>query len=305
MAEEVDYDAITWPVQLTSKVHRSMYPFLDPSNPALSAKGKTVLITGVSGGIGRAIAEAWMIAGAKSIVLTGRNAEKLREVEEKLLAMGQGGTKIVVITADTTREEDAESLWKKAGAEVGRVDVLVNNAGSLTQALIGEGEPGKWWQDFEVNVKGVYLNVHHFLAQAPDGKGTVISVSTGTLADLYPNFSSYTPSKLAQTKFMEFLHTEQPGIRTFSVFPGLVATDMPPKQYLDFARDDPMLTGGLSLFLCTERAEWLRGSVVSVNWDIEEMEEHKTEILEEGLTKLAVWKAKFGKGGHPWGRGAC
>jgi NADP-dependent 3-hydroxy acid dehydrogenase YdfG len=58
----------------------------------------------------------------------------------------------------------------------------------------------------EVNVKGVYLNVHHFLKQAPDGNGTVITLSTGTLGDIYPDFGSYIPSKLAQTKFMEFLH---------------------------------------------------------------------------------------------------
>jgi NADP-dependent 3-hydroxy acid dehydrogenase YdfG len=57
----------------------------------------------------------------------------------------------------------------------------------------------------EVNVKDVYLNVHHFLKQAPDGKGTVITLSTGTLGDIYPDFASYIPSKLAQTKFMEFL----------------------------------------------------------------------------------------------------
>jgi hypothetical protein len=76
---------------------------------------------------------------------------------------------------------------------------------------------------------------------------------------------------------------------------------MPPKQYLDFALDDPMLTGGLSLFLCTERAEWLKGSMVSVNWDYEEMEEHEEEILEKRLTKLAFCDAKFGRSGHPLG----
>jgi hypothetical protein len=75
---------------------------------------------------------------------------------------------------------------------------------------------------------------------------------------------------------------------------------MPPKQYLNFALDDPMLTGGLSLFLSTDRAEWLRGTMVSVNWDYEEMEEHKDEILEKKLLKLAFTAAKFGKGGHPW-----
>ncbi|CAN9089703.1 hypothetical protein AA0114_g6495 [Alternaria tenuissima] len=301
MADQPDYNAITWPVQLTSKVHRKNNPLLNPSNPALSAAGKTVLITGATGGIGRAIAEAWRTAGAKAIVITGRNQKRLQEVVEKLEATVQDGTTVHSFgSIDITKEEDVATLWKKAGEAVGRIDVLVNNAGSLTQAMIGKGDPGKWWQDFEVNVKAVHLNVHHFLAQAPDGKGTVISVSTGTLGDMYPDFSSYIPSKLAQTKFMEFLHHEQPGIRTFSLFPGLVATDMPPKQYLEYALDDPMLTGGLSLFLSTERAEWLRGSMVSVNWDYEEMEMHKEEILEKRLTKLAFCDAKFGKGGHPW-----
>lgn len=75
---------------------------------------------------------------------------------------------------------------------------------------------------------------------------------------------------------------------------------MPPKIYLSYARDDPMLTGGLTLFLSTERAEWMRGTMVSVNWDIEEMEAHKEEIIGKKLTQLGFTGAKFGKGGHPW-----
>ncbi|KAL7774755.1 hypothetical protein CFE70_005669 [Pyrenophora teres f. teres 0-1] len=300
MTEQTDYDTITWPVQLTSKVHRSLYSFLEPTNPTLSAVGKTILITGVSGGIGRAIAEAWTIAGAKGIVITGRKMEVLREVAQKMENIAQGKTKIVVTATDVTSEDDIERLWAKAKQELGRIDVLINNAGSLTQAMIGENEPSKWWQDFEVNVKGVYLNVHHFLAQAPEPHGTIITISTGSLCDTYPNFSSYTPSKLAQTRFMEFLHAEQSQIRTFSVFPGLVATNMLPKKYWNFALDDPMLTGGLTLFLSTPRAEWMRGGMVSVNWDYEEMEEHKEEILDKGLIKLAFCNAEFGKGGHPW-----
>ncbi|KAF2727641.1 NAD(P)-binding protein [Polyplosphaeria fusca] len=303
MAEEVDYGMITWPAQLTEAVHRDMYPLLEPSNSDLSAEGKTVLITGVSGGIGKAIAEAWAIAGAAGIVITGRKADVLDEVAAKLRTFGKspGTTKVVVVPADITKESSVQKLWETAGAELGKIDVLVNNAGALTQALIGSLEPSEWWNDFEVNVKGVYLNTHFFLKQAPDGRGTIISVSTGTLGDIYPNFGSYIPSKLAQTKFMEFLHAEQPNIRAFSVFPGLVATEMPPKMYLDYALDDPMLTGGLSLFLSTPRAEWMRGCMVSVNWDIEEMETHKEEIIEEKLITLAFTKAKFGKGGHAWG----
>ena len=54
------------------------------------------------------------------------------------------------------------------------------------------------------------------------------------------------------------------------------------------------------MWFCTERAEWLRGGLVSVNWDYEEMEEHKEEILEKGLIRLASTGANFGKDRHPW-----
>lgn len=75
---------------------------------------------------------------------------------------------------------------------------------------------------------------------------------------------------------------------------------MVPTEYKKYAIDDTILRGGLTLFLCTERADWLRGSIVSVNWDFEEMEAHKQEIIEKKLLQLAFTNAQFRKGGHPW-----
>ena len=158
MADQIDYNAITWPVQLTNEVHRSLYPFLDPSNPSLSATGKSVLITGVSGGIGRAIAKAWMIAGAKGIAITGRKTNVLREVEEELRSMSQGRTKVTVLAADITNKEDVERLWAKAEEELGSIDVLINNAGSLNPTRIGQGEPSKWWRGFVRANKLIFMS---------------------------------------------------------------------------------------------------------------------------------------------------
>lgn len=310
MGEEIDYNIVNWQAQLTSKIYRDLYPLLDPyKNPALpaAAAGKTVLITGASGGIGRKIAEAWVVAGAAGVVITGRNADKLRSQEQRLQALSKERndnnevkTKILSIPVDVTNESDVARLWTLASQEIGRIDILINNAGSLTASKIGEGAPLDIWKHFETNVKGPQLMIHHFLAQPNFTGGTVIGISTGILGETYPNFASYIPSKLAAAKYMEYLHAEQPSVRCFSVFPGLVATEMPPKEYMDMARDDPMLTGGLSLLLCTERAEWLRGGMVSVNWDWEEMEQHKEEIVEKGLIRLGFTSARFGKGGHPW-----
>ncbi|KAI1452829.1 NAD(P)-binding protein [Annulohypoxylon moriforme] len=295
-----DLDAVTWPYQLTKDMHRELYPTLDPANPDLAAGGKTVLITGVSGGVGKAIAEAWSIAGASAIVLTGRKVDVLNDVAAKIKgAAKMPNVKIIVQPADLTSEASVKELWDRAAKDVGKIDVVISDAGAMNWFKIGEREPSEWWNDYEVNVKGPYMLCHYFLKQA-DGTGTFIFVGTGCVRSIFPNMSSYITSKLAQTKLMEFVHAEHPGIRTFTLLPGLLKTAMTAKDFLPFARDDPMLSGGLSLFLCTPRADWMRGCVMSVNWDIEEMEAHKEEIIREGRNKLAFLNARLGKGGHPW-----
>ncbi|KAF2854736.1 NAD(P)-binding protein [Plenodomus tracheiphilus IPT5] len=298
--DDTDLGAVTWVSQLTQTCHRSLYPHLDPSNQDLSATGKTVLITGVSGGVGRAIAEAWTLAGAEGIVITARRVDLLQDVEARLNEIGKGKTKVLVVRADIARDEDVAALWEQATKTMGPINVLINNAGSLNQAPAGEIEPTAWWQDFEVNVKAVYLNVHQFVKQSPSVEGTIITVTTNVLGECNAGFSSYTSSKLAQVKFMEFLHAEQPNIRSFSMIPGVIATDMVPEEYKKYAIDDPLLPGGLTLYLSTKKADWLRGNVISVNWDFDEMEAHRKEIEEKKLLKLKFTGAKFGKGGHPW-----
>ncbi|KAI4859005.1 hypothetical protein F4820DRAFT_462831 [Hypoxylon rubiginosum] len=295
-----DLDAVTWPYQLTNVVHRDLYPTVEPSQPHLSAVGRTVLITGVSGGVGKAIAEAWAIAGASAIVLTGRKVDVLNDVATKIRRVAKlPSTKVLIQPADLKSETSVRQLWDTTAAEIGKIDVLINDAGSMNYAPVGGIEPSEWWNDFEVNVKGPYLMCHYFLKQV-EAKGTIIFVGSGTIGSIFPNMSSYTSSKLAQTKLMEFLHVENPDIRCFTLLPGLLKTQMTAEAYLPFARDDPMLTGGVSLFLCTPRADWMRGCIMSVNWDIEEMEAHKKEIQQEGRNKLAFLNAKLGKGGHPW-----
>lgn len=122
----------------------------------------------------------------------------------------------------------------------------------------------------EVNVKGVYLMTHYFLNQersdaTASPSGTVITLSTGAAGMSMPSMSSYISSKLSQTRIMEILHAEQPAVRSFTLLPGLLKTAMTADAFKPFARDDPMLSGGMTLFLSTPRADWLRGGVVSVN----------------------------------------
>ncbi|KAK8085407.1 hypothetical protein PG997_006678 [Apiospora hydei] len=323
-----DPDAFTLPYQLTKQVRRDVYPLLEPTQPELSAKGKTVLITGVSGGIGKVIAESWAIAGASGIVITGRKVDVLESIAAHIqtLAPPGSGTKILAHAADITDATSVAALFAAAASSVGKLDVLINSAGSLALGPVGAADPAKFFADFQVNVLGTYLVTHHFLAQA-DGTGTVISLNTMAIAHVFPGMAGYTASKLALTRVMDNLHAEQASVRVFMLVPGIVRTEMTVEALEPYAKDSAWLSGGWTLFLATPRAEWMRGGIVSVNceyrppslpsapkprgvlfltWerrrtgDIEEMEAHKDQIVRDNLLGRAFLNAKLGKDGHPW-----
>ncbi|OTB02809.1 hypothetical protein M426DRAFT_322402 [Hypoxylon sp. CI-4A] len=294
-----DPNAFTWPYQLTKQIRRDVYPLLEPTQPELSAKGKTVLVTGVSGGIGKAIAESWAIAGASGIVITGRKVDVLEDIATRLRSLAPPDTKVLAHGADMTNEASVAALFAAAKEAVGKVDVLVNSAGSLELGPIGATDATKFFNDFQVNVLGSYLMMHHFLAQA-DGSGTVISMTSAAIGTVFPGMASYSASKLAFVRIMENLHAEQQGIRVFSLMPGIVQTDMTVDSLKPYAKDSAGLSGSWTLFLSTPRAEWMRGGIVSVNWDIEEMEAHKDQIIRDNLLSRAFLNAKLGKDGHPW-----
>ena len=97
---------------------------------------------------------------------------------------------------------------------------------------------------------------------------------------------------------------EYPNARAFSVHPGIVdAADrgMVVDALTPFAKDTQALTGGMSLWLATPEADFLAGGFLTVNWDVDEMKAHATEITEGNLNKLGFLKGQLGPGGYPWG----
>jgi len=72
---------------------------------------------------------------------------------------------------------------------------------------------------------------------------------------------------------------EYPTLRVFTTMPGIAPTEMPTEFWLPFARDHVDLVGMLALYLVQPRADFLKGSMVGVNWDVEELEQHKEEIV--------------------------
>ena len=112
------------------------------------------------------------------------------------------------------------------------------------------------------------------------------------------DFPRFAPLKLHPNKISEY-----PNIRVFSLHPGIVeAADrgMIVDAFTPFAKDTQALTGGVSLWLGTSRADFLKGGFLSANWDVNELEAHASEITKGKLTELGFLNGRLGPEGHPW-----
>lgn len=302
-----DVDFITKLTQFTPTIHRGVYPAISPKKETNSAKGKNVLITGATRGIGKGIATTWAEAGASGIVITGRTKHLLEKVANEIKRISPE-TKVVALVGSATSESDTKSIWEQSKKELGVIDVLVANAGLHVEEeypKTGTIDPAKWWEGVETNIRGPYLHVYNFLQQfLSEGKeptGTVIFISSAAGGIIIPGGSAYGISKLANTRQAEFLHAEHDSVRSFAVHPGLVPTLMgKDKATGHMYIDTPELTGAYTLYLSTPRADFLRGRFTIVNWDVEEMEKHADEIQKKGLLKSTFIEAKLGPGGHPF-----
>ena len=197
----------------------------------------------------------------------GRNKALLDEPASAVKSISPS-TQVEAFTADLTSNSDVEELFKQVIDALGKIDVLVHAAGSTTTGVVGDLKPDVWFKDYELNVKGSYILVHHYLRSFTTG--TVIFLSTLGASFTFPGMSAYSGSKLALIKLAEYLDAEKPDLRVFTVHPGIVAvTETNRGAVVDaltpFAKDKGIQTGGLSLYLAQERAAYLRGGFISVN----------------------------------------
>ncbi|KAJ8061976.1 hypothetical protein OCU04_009759 [Sclerotinia nivalis] len=297
MTQELDPHAYTTPWAITETVHRDPYWAIDPKNPANLQTGKIIIITGASSGIGAAAAKVWAEAHASGIVLAARGVPAMNSLIEELQPLSPE-TKFLAVKVDIANEDDVKNLYTVVQKEFGRhADVLLNNAGYVEdKQFIGETEPSRWWKTLEINLKGLYQMTHHYIASQPTPKaptGTVINVSSLAAGiTMTGGGSAYGLSKLTDHRFSEFLSVEYPSLRVFATMPGIAATKMVPDYFMVYALDHVELTGMLALYLVQERADYLKGSMVSVNWDVEELEEYKKEIVEKKLLQT-TWMPVF------------
>jgi NAD(P)-dependent dehydrogenase (short-subunit alcohol dehydrogenase family) len=198
--------------------------------------GKVAVVTGGGRGIGRAIARALAGAGA-NVAICARSRDEIDAVATELRGLGR---KAVAHTVDVAEWEQVSAFAQRVAGELGKVDVLVNNAGGGVErnTPIAQSDPKMWWRAIEVNLQGTYYVTRAFLERLNDGAKVVnIGSGMGHEAPRGGN-SSYNVAKAGVRMFTQALAVEvwERGIQVNEVLPGLVANGLDPESKLAAAR---------------------------------------------------------------------
>ncbi|MBO0701940.1 MAG: SDR family NAD(P)-dependent oxidoreductase, partial [Candidatus Dormibacteraeota bacterium] len=160
----------------------------------MSLEGKRALVTGASRGIGRSIAVALACAGADVAVNYVTRPEQAREVAQEVERRGRRST---VVEADVSRRAEVESMVERASAELGPLDVLVNNAGIETIVPLTELTDEQWDRVTDVNLRGSWLCAQVFARRliAEGRPGSIVNLGSIQAGLALPGRTHYAPTK--------------------------------------------------------------------------------------------------------------
>jgi len=193
--------------------------------------GRKALVTGGAQGLGAAIAEALVRAGA-AVIIGDVNTEAGTATAATL---SSGGGTAGFVELDVTQESSWEGAVARTVTELGGFDILVNNAGIEISALIADVDPSDISKMLQVNVLGTALGVKHaFRAMRPGGSsgtgGSVINISSVAATIAFPGISGYSATKSAVDRLTRVAAAEAGklgyGVRVNCIYPGLVPTAM-------------------------------------------------------------------------------
>ena len=234
--------------------------------------GKTALVTGASGGIGGAIAEALHAAGA-TVALSGTREEPLRDLAERL------GARAHVVTANLGDAESVLALPKAAAEAMGSVDILVNNAGITRDNLFMRMSDDEWAQVLDVNLTSTFKLSRAVLRGMMKARwGRIVNITSVVGATGNPGQGNYAAAKAGVVGMSKSLAYEvaSRGITVNCVAPGFIATAMTDKLTED--QKGKILTqipagrmGGREeiaaavLYLASPEAGYVTGATLHVN----------------------------------------
>jgi 3-oxoacyl-[acyl-carrier protein] reductase len=241
-----------------------------------SIRGKSVIVTGGSKGIGRGIARVFAAQGARIMI-----AARGKDASEAVLAelRGAGGT-AEAVACDVADWDSVQAMVKATEAAFGGVDILCANAGIFPQAKMVDLDPDEWDRVMATNLKSAFLTVKACIPYFEKaGKGRVILTSsiTGPVTG-YPGWTHYGASKAGQLGFLKTASMELARYNTTinAVMPGNIVTEGLEglgQAYLDtMAASVPLKRlgviediGNAALFFASDEANYITGQQIIVD----------------------------------------
>ena len=211
----------------TKTWHDTTYASLDPSRPELSAKGKTVLITGGGSGIGAETALYFARAGAARIALLGRRLEPLKETRTSI-SKEIPDVDIFVQSTDVTKKEEVDGAFDAflSGGK-GKIDVFVAGA-AVTGPMesTNDVDPEKMLSTIDKNLRGSIYTAQAFLKHAAEDAVVIDISSSAAHVNFAAYFATYNVAKLAVFRLWDSLACANPTMRVYHIQPGVVDTAM-------------------------------------------------------------------------------
>ena len=191
---------------------------------ALALKGKTVVITGGSSGIGKALAEKFAEEGC-NIVITGRDSARLNNVASLITSRG---SKCISVVSDVSILADCERVISETIQHFGSIDILINNAGIAMRGLLDDTEISVIEKLMATNFWGTVYLTKLALPYLLRNKGSVIGISSIAGKVGLPGRCAYSASKFAMEGFLSTVRTEniKKGLHVLVACPGFTASSI-------------------------------------------------------------------------------
>jgi NAD(P)-dependent dehydrogenase (short-subunit alcohol dehydrogenase family) len=243
---------------------------------------KVVIVTGSSRGIGRALALAFAKEGANLIVNDRTNLKAASMVVHEIEAMGR---QALLIKADVTQRGEVSQMVQHTLEKFGRIDVLINNAGTVTISPAEEFTEEDWDRDLDTNLKGVFLCSQQVgKAMIKQRRGNIINIASMLGKIAFPKHAAYCASKAGVIALTKVLAVEwaKYNIRVNAIAPGFIYTDMIKDMLAKGIRTkeehesiikkiplgrlgNPDEIASLCVFLASEEAEYITGETVVID----------------------------------------
>lgn len=186
---------------------------------------KIVLVTGGSGGLGRALAQGFAQAGSR-VVLTARDEDKLQRAAR---AIANSQERVLALSCDVTNKEQVIAMGERIRAQWGAVQILINNAGIARAVSFLDMTDDQWEEILRTNLTGTYNCCKVFLPGMIEAKwGRIINIGSTTAKVAYSHVSAYTTSKhglVGLTRSLA-LETARQGITVNTICPGYLDNEL-------------------------------------------------------------------------------